>query len=219
MELVVKKGLEKLLMDRTEFAEDDEGQCKRLRGEVFEAGAALLAGEGLDNLGEYHQAMARALGRRVSYQPVSTYMFLKAALAQGFPTFQVAHFRHYAEEARKGAYAIGAPTGHVLEVTGRHPEDFDTIARRYAKHPEAKRTVANTGSALALMMKMLTTRVPDLDRWELDRDHPLIANGMLAQDNPDWLKTAERQQPNVLYTKSKRTHGFQGVARQAVFYT
>ena len=25
-----------------------------------------------------------------------------------------------------------------------------------------------------------------------------IANGMLAQDNPDWLVTAERQLPNLL---------------------
>ena len=61
--------------------------------------------------------------------------------------------------------------------------------------------MANKVSALSLMMKMITTRVPDLDRWEQNRDHPLIANGMLAQDNPDWLSTAERQQPNLLHPK------------------
>ena len=165
---------------------------------------------------EAADSMARSLGRPVRYQPVSTHMFLKAALAQGFPTFQVAHFRHYAEEAQKGAYAIGAPTDHVLQVTGRRPEDFDTIARRYATLPEAKRTVANTASALALMMKMLTTRVPDLDRWEQDRDHPLISNGMLAHENPDWLETAERQQPNFLYLNSDRTQDFHTLDRRAV---
>ena len=159
-------------------------------------------------------SMARALGRTVRYQPVATHMFLKAALSQGFPTFQVAHFRHYAEEAQKGAYAIGAPTQHVLEVTGSQPEDFDTIARRYATLPEAKRTVANTASALTLMMKMLVTRVPDLDRWEQDRDHPLISNGLLAHENPDWLETAERQQPNLLFLNAEHSGDFHTLNRR-----
>ena len=72
------------------------------------------------------------LARKVKYWAVPTEMFLKAALAQGFPKFQISHFRYYAEEVQKGAYAVGAPTDHVLEVTGQQPEDFDTIARRYA---------------------------------------------------------------------------------------
>ncbi len=63
----------------------------------------------------------------------------------------------------------------------------------YATLPEARRKMANKVRALNLMMKMIATRVPDLNQWEQNRDHPLIANGMLAQDNPDWLATAERQ--------------------------
>lgn len=106
---------------------------------------------------------------------------VNAALAQGFSKFEVSQVRYYAEEARKGVYAIGAPTDHVLEVSGQQPEDFDTKVR-----------------ALNLMMKMIATRVPDLNQWEQNRDHPLIANGILAQDNPDWLATAERQLPNLL---------------------
>ncbi len=125
-------------------------------------------------------------------------MFIKAALAQGFSKFEVSQVRYYAEEARKGAYAIGAPTDHVLEVSGQQPEDFDAIAQRYATLPEARRTIANKVRALNLMLKMIATRVPDLNQWEQNRDHPLIANGMLAQDNPDWLATAERQLPNLL---------------------
>lgn len=161
-------------------------------------------------------SMARALGRKVKYWAVPTEMFIKAALAQGASKFEVAHFRYYADELRKGTYAVGAPTEHVLEVTGRQPEDFDIIARQYATLPEAKRTIANKVSALTLMMKMLATRVPDLDRWEQNRDHPLIANGMLAQDNPDWLATAERQQPNLLFSNSKRSQELREVERRAV---
>ena len=133
----------------------------------------------------------------MKYRAVSNEVFIKAALAQGFSKFEVSQVRYYAEEARKGAYAIGAPTDHVLEVSGQQPADFDAIARRYATLPEARRTMANKVRALNLMMKMIATWVPDFDQWEKNRDHPLIANGMFAQDNPDWLATAERQLPNL----------------------
>ena len=51
-------------------------------------------------------------------------MFIKAALAQGFSQFEVSQVRHYAEEGRKGAYAIGAPIDHVLEVSGEREAWF-----------------------------------------------------------------------------------------------
>jgi len=180
------------------------GKCYR------PTGPTLISGHDAAN------SMARALGRKVTYQAVSNDMFTKAALAQGFSNFDVSQFRYYAEEMRKGAYAIGAPTDHVLEVTGQQPEDFDVIARRYATLPEARRTMANKVRALNPMMKMIATRVPDLNQWEQNRDHPLITNGMLAHDNPDWLATAERQQANLLFPISKRTKGLREVERRAV---
>ena len=155
---------------------------------------------------EAAESMARALARKVTYWPVSNDMFIKAALAQGASKFEVSHFRYFAEETRKGAYAVGAPTDHVLEVTGQPPEDFDTIARRYANLPEAKRTIANRLKALRVMVKMMTVRIPDFDRWEKKRDHPLIVNGRLAQDSPDWLETAQQQRPNVFQLEGERAH-------------
>ena len=74
--------------------------------------------------------MARALGRKVKYRAVSNNMLIKASLAQGISKFEVSQVRYYAEEVRKGAYAIGAPTDYVLEVSGQRPEDFDAIAQR-----------------------------------------------------------------------------------------
>lgn len=142
-------------------------------------------------------SLTRALGRRVKYRPVSNKMFIKAALARGFSKFEVSHMRHYTQEVRAGVYAVGAPTNHVLEVSGQPPEDFDTIARRYAARPEARQTTANKLRALSLMVKMMATRVPDFDQWERSRDQPLITGATLAQDSPDWLATAERQLPNL----------------------
>ena len=173
-------------------------------------GSRLISGDDAAN------SMTRAFGRKVQYWAVSNEMFIKGALAQGFSKFEISHFRYFAEETRKGAYAIGAPTEHVLEVTGRPPEEFDTIAQRYATLPEARRTIPNKLRALTLMMKMMTTRVPDLDLWERNRDHPLIANGKLAQDNPDWLRTAERQQPNVLHPEPDSFHRLQDADRLVV---
>jgi uncharacterized protein YbjT (DUF2867 family) len=77
--------------------------------------------------------LGELLGRRVRYRDVSTRMFIKAARAQGYPTFQIAQVRHYAAELRAGAFAD--VTDHFEEVVGRPPEDFATIARRYLDEP------------------------------------------------------------------------------------
>jgi NAD(P)H dehydrogenase (quinone) len=77
--------------------------------------------------------IGEVLGRRVRYRDVSTRMFVKAARALRFPTFQIAQVRHYAAELRAGAFAD--VTDHYEEVVGRPPEDFATIARRYLAEP------------------------------------------------------------------------------------
>lgn len=139
--------------------------------------------------------LSDVLGRRVRYRDVSARMFSKAARAQGFPTFQIAQVRHYAAELRAGAFAD--VTDHVEEVCGHPPEDFATIARRYLDEPWRVMPGLGTGSrarALVFALRMMVARAPDLDRWEHARDYPLIAGGLLAHDNPDWVAAAEQQQ-------------------------
>ena len=107
------------------------------------------------------------VGRKVKYQDASVNMFLKAATAQGFPAFEIAHIRFYVEEIRRGAFAVGAPTDHVQEICGRPPEPFEKIAQRYIAQPDLIAPGLRAGTklgALALMVKMLLTRAPDLDR-------------------------------------------------------
>ncbi len=138
------------------------------------------------------------VGRKVKYQDVSSEMFLKAATAQGgFSPFEMAHVRHYFDEIRGGAYAVGAPTDHVQEITGRPPESFETIARRYVAQPDLIVPGLRAGTklgALAFMAKMILTRVPDLDRWERERGHPMLHEPVLAQESPEWREAAEKQQ-------------------------
>ena len=57
--------------------------------------------------------------------------------------------------------------------------------------------------AFAFMLKMLLTRVPDLDKWKRDRGHPLLANPVLAQDSAEWCADAEQQTLNLLPISNK----------------
>lgn len=168
--------------------------------------------------------LAGILGRKVIYRDVPTRMFVKAAIAQGFPLFEISQVQHYLTELRHGAFAIGAPTDDVREVGGREPEPFESIARRYLEHPalihrtlsrflwskaaEALSTRPARGVTLAglggkldafrFMIRMLRTRAPDLDAWERIRDHPLLAEPMLAQDSAEWRAAAEARQLHLL---------------------
>ncbi len=141
--------------------------------------------------------LGRVLDRRVRYKDIPTKLFIKAAKAQGLSNFVVTGVRHYAEEVRGGTYAVGAPTDHVEQVTGRPPEDFEVTARRFVEHPGLVWPGLEIGSklgAVGLMVKTMLTRAPDLDRWEAERGHPMLADPLLAHDSEEWRASAEQLQ-------------------------
>ena len=145
--------------------------------------------------------LGKVLDRKVRYQDASIKMFVKAARTLGFPDFEIAQMRHYAEEVRSGAYEIGAPTDHVEMVTGRRPEDFENIARRYVNNPSLihpRLAQGGKAGALAFMLRMMFTRVPSYDAWERHRALPMLAKPLLAQDSSEWRATAEKQALNLL---------------------
>jgi len=150
--------------------------------------------------------LTKVVGRKVKYQNASTKMFAKASIAQGFPLLEISQIRYYAEELQWGAFEIGAPTDHVEWLTGQKPEDFESITRRYIKDPtliHPKLNIGNKFEAIAFMLKMMLTRVPNLDQWERDRGHPLLHNPILAQDSPEWRASAEQQKLNLLPLQNK----------------
>ena len=151
------------------------------------------------------QDMADILGhilrRRVNYQDVSLNMFAKAAKAFGFPDFEISQLRFYAEEIRRGSFAVGGPTDHVEWVTGQKPEPFEQTARRYIQQPSLihpRLTHVGKLGAIAFLVKTLLSRVPDFDQWERDRHHPMLDQPMLSIESPDWVTTAQQQQLNLL---------------------
>lgn len=147
--------------------------------------------------------LGKVLDRGVRYRHVPFKMFSKAAIAQGFPLSDIAHLRYYAEELQGGAFAIGAPTDHVREVSGVEPERFESIARRYVQKPSLIHSSLQVGSkleAIAFLVKMIATSAPDLDAWELERGYPLLEGPVLAQCSAGWRHTAQQRQLNLLPT-------------------
>jgi NAD(P)H dehydrogenase (quinone) len=66
---------------------------------------------------------AKVLGRPVKYFDAPLGMFTKVARALGFPDFTVAQILCYLEDYKRGAFALGAPTQAVFDVTGHPPRD------------------------------------------------------------------------------------------------
>ncbi len=145
--------------------------------------------------------LTNVTGRNVKYKDSSMKMFSKAAKALGASEFEIAQMRYYAEEVRHGAFEVGAPTDHVELVTGRKPEPFESIARRYLDNPSLIHPRFSKGgklAALAFMFRMLLSRVPDFDQWERDKGFPVLKEPVLAHESEEWRETAQRQELNLL---------------------
>lgn len=135
-------------------------------------------------------AMGRALGRKVRYLDIPEAMFLKALAAlrpANFSEDAVSQLQLYADEYRRGTFAVGGPSDAVEKVGGRKAEDIDTIARRVvAERPEARRSFGNTSRAVLNFMKILATPKPDTAAIVRRKGHVLLDGPQLCQDNAEW---------------------------------
>lgn len=139
---------------------------------------------------EIAAAMGRALGRKVKYMDISERMMVKALKAlppSNYSEAAVTQLAIYADEYRRGTFAVNAPTGDVLHVGGREPEDFESIVRRtVAARPELKRSLGRGLGAIGGFLKILATRPFDLKRAEDQRDYVRLVLPSFAQDDPGW---------------------------------
>lgn len=137
---------------------------------------------------------SKVLGRKVTYQNMPEAMFLKALKAMGISNFFQTQIRYYADEYRRGTFAIHAPTTAVRDVASREPEDFETIVQRYvATRPEAIRNFGNKLKAIANFMGILLTTKPDVVTLELKRDHVLLEHPTFAQSSGEWRQSHDPQ--------------------------
>ena len=134
------------------------------------------------------EAIGRAVGRSVTVLPTPVWLFLKSARMAGVPTDVLRNLRYYIEDHRLGAFELGAPTTDVLDVTGRLPEDFETIARRYAALPENRRNFGNWLRQFAQFMIAPLSPGLDTDRYDRELRSPFPSVPQFAPDSKMWRR-------------------------------
>ncbi len=119
-------------------------------------GPALLSGEDMAGI------LSTVLGRTVRYVDVPLWLVRRIMNGMGFSDYAIAQTSEYYLEYQRNAFAVGAPTDVVRRITGREPEDFEAIARRYAASlPEA---TPRLGAQLRLMAPMAAALLRPLPR-------------------------------------------------------
>ena len=148
---------------------------------------------------------AKVLGHRVRYINAPVWSMLKVMRGMGFSPYVIAQFPQYIREYQRDTFAVSAPTTVVRDITGREPEDFETIARRYAASmPDAKRSVW-TQLKLMLMMPIWMLRLsPNTTPYLALNDFSDPNHIGLDADSAEWQQTHQplTQQP-VNHTVSR----------------
>lgn len=157
-------------------------------------------GPALLSSGDMAAILSRVLQRKVRTMPMPPWMFIKAARMQGVSAFEVNVVIDYITDHKQGAFALGAPSNDILEVTGRPAEDFETTARRYAALPEARRTFGNTVKTFADFMRTPVSPGYNLARYVRESGFPVPPHPRFAMEDERWQAEhgqAEHGQPSV----------------------
>jgi NAD(P)H dehydrogenase (quinone) len=139
---------------------------------------------------EIADAMGEALGRRVRHIDIPPWMFMKALRANekrlGFNEYTQSGLRHYLPETALGTWEVGGPTTHVRDVAGVEPEDFLTIARRYANGPDTRRSAGNFFREFWNFFLVGLTPAHRLDKFDRLQQHPQPAHARQSGESVVW---------------------------------
>ena len=143
-------------------------------------------GPKLLTVNEMATIIGNVVGHKVRHVRTPLWLFYKAAKAQGMEPFLLSGMRYWVQDNDRGAFALGAPNDTVRELTGKDPEDFETIARRYAALPASRQSLAGRLAAFARLMAVRI--LPGFDPVAYDRaqEQPLPPAPRLALDDTDW---------------------------------
>jgi len=120
--------------------------------------------------------------------PTPIWLFMKAARLAGVPIDLMSNFRYYIDDHKRGAFELGAPTTDVLDVTGRAPEDFETIARRYATAPHVRPTLGNRLRQIAESIRAPLSPGFHLERYDRELRRPFPSEPQFAPDSKIWRR-------------------------------
>jgi uncharacterized protein YbjT (DUF2867 family) len=145
-------------------------------------GPVLLSGEDMAGI------LGKVFRRRVLPVPTPFWLFAKGARQDGASPFLVWNLRHYIQDHRQGAFALGGPTSAVLDVTGRAPEEFETIVRRRAAAPDCGSGMTARLRQLSNFMTMPFRPGYDVDAIARALDLPSSAGTEYAMQSASWLR-------------------------------
>jgi uncharacterized protein YbjT (DUF2867 family) len=134
------------------------------------------------------KAIGRAVGRSVRFVPTPTWLFMKGARMSGYPIDLFSGIRYYIEDHERGAFELGAPTTDVLDVTGQPPEDFETIARRYAMLPRNQRNFSNWLREFVQFLIAPLSPGFNLDRYDRELRRPFPSEQQFAPESKVWRR-------------------------------
>ncbi len=138
------------------------------------------------------------LGRRVRHIRLPMWMFFKAAGIDGYDAHGLAWMEHYFHELNTGTFAVNAPTTDVFTVTGRTPESFETIVRRYAASPQMRPTFGNTTRALTQFLSVPFRTGLDPARYERLLALPGTSAPLYDIQNERWKREHASAQPDTV---------------------
>jgi len=139
---------------------------------------------------EMAAVMGKVLGRRVRYINVPDWLVMKALISQGFPATMVTQLVIYAEEYRRGTFAVNAPNDVVQELTSQKAEDFETITRQIVtERPEAVLSLINKLRAMGNFIKSPLTFGTNPEVIERRAEHVVLKSPTLNLDSPSWVET------------------------------
>ncbi len=133
-------------------------------------------------------ALGRALGRRVRYVNAPIGVLTKVLRGMGLSEFGIAQYTQYVRDYRRGAFAVNAPTSVVRDLTGREPEDFEAIARRYATSPGATRGVRQQLSLMLQSTLWILRSAPKTTPLLALGDFTDMKHPSLSADSAEWRR-------------------------------
>ena len=134
--------------------------------------------------------LARVLGRPIRYVNTPIWAVLKVMQGMGLSPYAQAQVAQYFLDYQRDTFAVGAPTDAVLRVTGREPEDFETIARRCAAaSPDVPRRAATQLRLMTLMNAWMLAPSTPTGRFLARTDFSDPSRIVLSADSPEWRGT------------------------------
>lgn len=134
------------------------------------------------------KAIGRAVERPVRVVPTPIWLFIKTARMAGMPIELMSNVRYYIDDPKHGAFELGAPTSDVLDVTGRPPEDFETIARRYARLPRNERTFNNWLRTVAQFLITPISPGFNFNRYDRELRRPFPSQPQFSAHSRVWRR-------------------------------